>query len=103
MKMAPHNEVHICFADSGHRDSVDCWCEPARIYWYTNPLNIRMLVVEHADDARIHRLVRIAARERDKDLPFVPANDFGLDQPWITRALDRVPDTGAKGPSDGHE
>jgi len=98
------NEVHICHTDVGHNDSVDCWCEPVRIYWYTNKNNILMLVVEHNDDSHIHRLTRTAVRERDKHLTGDGDGNtsvmWGLDAPWITRALDR---TEVKGRPDGHE
>jgi hypothetical protein len=88
--MKQRNEVHICSAHNGHCNTVDCWCEPVRIYWYTNVFNIAVLIVEHDDDAHVHRLVRTSARERDKDIPFAPDNKSGVDAPWITRALDCV-------------
>lgn len=87
--MAPRNEVHVSFP-LGHEHSTDCWCEPTVIYWHTNIHGILMLVVVHDDDAHIHRDTRIACRERDKAV--VPDDDkpWGLDAPWITRALERV-------------
>jgi len=90
MRHEARNEAHICFHDSGHQNSVDCWCEPSRIYWFTNVHGVTILVVEHVDDARIHRLVRTAARERDKDIEYAPNVSWGIDEPWISRALDRV-------------
>lgn len=90
MQPMARNEVHICHRDSGHHKSTDCWCEPNRIYWHTNMHGITMLVVEHNDTANIHRLAHIACRERDKDIVDAPGIQWGLDAPWITRALEAV-------------
>jgi hypothetical protein len=100
MKMERRNEVHICLADSGHRDSTDCWCEPNKMYWYTNAKGILMFVVEHNDDVHIHRIVRVAARERDKNLAPSPDVLWGIDAPWITRALDITYGTGPVEPNE---
>lgn len=66
-----HNEVHISLCKNGHKTSVDCWCEPTNIYWYTNDYGIKMLVVEHHDETKVHRLDILSLRETEQD--------------WITR------------------
>jgi len=71
MKMQ-HNEVHITLCKNGHVLSTDCWCEPTNIYWYTNDHGVLMLVVEHNDETKVHRLVVTSNREVVQD--------------WITRA-----------------
>jgi len=49
-----------------------------------------MLVVEHNDDIPVSRSHRIALRERDKHLVNI-GRDWGIDEPWITRKLDAIP------------
>jgi len=69
----PRPEVHLTLANNGHIHSTDCWCEPNRIYWYTNDKNVTMLVVEHNDDQLQNRLVIVNNREAIQD--------------WVTRIL----------------
>lgn len=75
--------VHICEADNGHVRSPDCWCEPNRIYHYTNRLGIPLFVTEHNDETLKHRIVVVSERERD----------FHDQTPesWVTRILEAVP------------
>ena len=83
------HEAHIGHPTE-HEDSVDCWCEPSRIYWYTNAKGVTMLVVEHNDDIPVTRTHRIALRERDRNIVNI-GRDWGIDEPWITRKLDAIP------------
>lgn len=82
------NEVHVCHSNTGHINSVDCWCEPQRIYWYTNPHGVKALIVEHEEATDLHRIAHIALRERDKNLICDGSLLWGIDEPWITRILD---------------
>jgi hypothetical protein len=71
------NEVHLINTTSngdqtllsenhGHNLSTDCWCEPVKVYWYTNKHGITMLVVEHTDDGTPHSAV-LYSRETGRD------------------------------------
>jgi hypothetical protein len=71
-------EFHICAAFNGHRASVDCFCEPVRIYWLKDLNGIPVIVVEHNDegDVSVHRSTVIIQRDRVPD--------------WVTSLLDTV-------------
>lgn len=71
------NEVHLVQCKNGHLMSVDCWCEPNKIYWRQNMFGVQYLVVEHEDDTlRNHEFV-IRERATDPD--------------WVTRLLNGDP------------
>jgi len=79
----PRNEVHITLVPNGHHLSTDCWCEPNRIYWYTNQRGINIFVVEHDDSTLEHRYTVIEQRDHDLKLPL----DGSSDAPWVSRVL----------------
>jgi len=87
--MRVEGELHVMLnRNCGHEPSVDCWCEPTRIYFAT----VRGLpgvtkVVEHEDDRSEHHIVTLNKRERDRDLTYDPDHSMGLDDAWITRTL----------------
>ncbi len=86
MDLPQRNEVHITLPGTGHELSTDCFCEPTRIYWYTNQHGIRMLVVEHVDEHSAHHSTVLAARDLDLD----SISDESPDSPWVTRALNAL-------------
>ncbi len=69
-------QVHVCLSANGHQRSTDCWCEPINMWWQTNALGIKVLIVIHDDeeDVTIHHAGIIFMRDSAQD--------------WITRALD---------------
>lgn len=73
-----HPTVHLVNHLNGHDMSVQCWCEPAKIYWIKTKLGVEVMVVEHEDYNDKHREVQLA--ERRAGLPPEIA--------WIDRALD---------------
>jgi hypothetical protein len=84
--MPPRNEVHVCDLPSGHRNSVDCWCEPVKIYWIRNKHNVDVFVVEHNDEVNKHHAVAVAERDFDINAGVsTPVRDPSA--PWISRAL----------------
>ena len=74
--MEQRNEVHLTDTDNGHTLDTDCWCEPTKMYWYTNQHNITMFVVEHNDETHAHHAHVLREREAGRD--------------WITVTLDSL-------------
>ena len=72
--MKAHNpEQHICDPKAGHEHSINCWCEPSRVYWMKDYLDHEILVVEHNDEAKTPHVEVIKARTHTPD--------------WITMVL----------------
>ena len=86
------HEVHIVDHQNGHSPSTDCWCEPVAISLRTDPDGNLTRFVEHVDLANDHRILVVATRERDKLIISAspPGTPWGIDNPWITRALDNL-------------
>ena len=74
--MEQRNEVHLTNIDNGHELDTDCWCEPTKMYWYTNQHGIKMFVVEHNDETAAQRSAVLHSREAGRD--------------WITAVLDSL-------------
>lgn len=70
------SEAHIVKVFCGHLLDKDCWCEPSKIHWETDPEGKKVLVIEHEDISPFHH--RVILHERTKN------ND------WITRELNEV-------------
>lgn len=82
---AMRNEVHLTQRPNGHESSTDCWCEPTRMYWYTNRHGITMYVVEHNDteetiQCQHEQLVNL----RTLRVANAPSQD------WVTHVLNSV-------------
>jgi hypothetical protein len=83
--MRVEGDLHVMLnRHCGHAQSVDCWCEPNRIYLSTvQGLPGITKVIEHNDESNEHHLVTLNKRERDRELDL--PNEPGA--PWITRVL----------------
>jgi hypothetical protein len=93
--MEIEGELHVMLnRDSGHIHSVDCWCEPVRIYLATvRGLPGLTKIIEHEDYHAAHHIVVLSERERDRAIPYDSGHTRGTDEPWITRALSIEPPT----------
>lgn len=70
------NEAHLINFPAGHILSLDCWCEPCKMYWKKNEHGLKVFVVEHTDDAPHHHKAIIKERNKKQD--------------WITQMLDTI-------------
>jgi len=81
--MFPHlpqrNEAHLVQCKNGHHLSIDCWCEPNRIYWRRNAFGVLYLIVEHNDDTLRNHTFVLNERKDNPD--------------WVDRALATVLET----------
>ena len=75
MQRMNKNEAHVSDYPAGHRMTVDCWCEPTKIWWATDN-NKKVLVIEHRDDVPAHHKVILKQRNDNQD--------------WITQTLNTI-------------
>lgn len=70
------SEAHIVDFPGGHNMSLDCWCEPAKMYWITDDHNQKVFIIEHQDDCPVHHKTILAERDAVQD--------------WITKILNKI-------------